>query len=224
MNTKKKTVLAAALVVAIIALAGVGYAAFSDSYKGTTDSGSSTMDVDYVIVKLNSEAYSDVTTGLFVVFDTETTYVTDNYVVEYTWLGSSEVTQNVKIEIPENTDEDPDYYTIKAEVTVPTEYNGNYVLQWKIAGSDWSNYNSTTGAVLQEKTNATATINEWKTGKDILWRYVPDDGTGTGMTTVNTVVPNEDFAPQSSLTLPEITYTVNVNQTHISTFFSNSFL
>lgn len=52
MNTKKKTILGAAFVVSIIALAGVGYAAITNNFQGTTSSANQTVDVDWVKVSL----------------------------------------------------------------------------------------------------------------------------------------------------------------------------
>ena len=57
-RSKKKMVLGAALVVAIMALAGVGYA-WSANFNGTTDAtGTKTVDVDYVTLSLSSANYT----------------------------------------------------------------------------------------------------------------------------------------------------------------------
>lgn len=55
MNTSKKTMLAAALAVAVVALAGVGYAL---SYTATTTNGGNSLDAKYVTLSQDATAFS----------------------------------------------------------------------------------------------------------------------------------------------------------------------
>jgi hypothetical protein len=82
MNNKKKMVLGAAFVVAILALAGVGYA-ITDNFHGTTSSYERDADVDYVKVSLAAGDYSEetlpISTSLY--WDSVTTSAGTQYTV-----------------------------------------------------------------------------------------------------------------------------------------------
>lgn len=218
MNTKKKTVLVAAFIVAILALAGIGYAtAFSDSYKGTTKTETSTYDVDWVRITPGTDAFTPKTTGLYVVYDTVTTYAAGNYVYTYYWLGSTSVSHDVAIEIPNDYGnvEDRDTFTITA--TVDTTTNAiptGYKLQYKVGTEDWQTYSSS--ATLASNITSSA-VDTWITGVEVSWRYVPsqdnignvDDGGASGIA----VTANIGTAvTDNSLTLGAITYTVTATQ------------
>ena len=73
MNSKRKTMLVAAFVVAVVALAGVGYAAATGYTAKTTVSDNTIGDSKYIVIKTNDADYSAAFSGSYV-FNTETSY------------------------------------------------------------------------------------------------------------------------------------------------------
>ena len=174
MMNKKKTILAAALVVAIVALAGVGYAALSPNvYKGETSSVASDYDVDWVIVSLGETGYAPVNT-IHIAFDTATAWDTTTSAPKTTfkWLGSDEVTHNLQITIPADisgdnaNNRDRDSFTLKAEVTFSSSI---YKLQYSITDGTWVNYTSSAALATGQPLDFTA---GYTIQQAIKWRLV----------------------------------------------------
>ena len=205
MNNKKKMVLGAAFVAAIMALAGIGYAAvFSDTYKGTAKSNTQSYDVDYVIVSLGEQSYTPAD-ELYIVYDTATVYNTTTSKEETTfmWLGSTSVLHSVTAKVPteSSTTTDPDDMVLKAEITFSET---GYKVQYK-TDTTWTDYStgdiSTDGIAIEPGDDV-----------EIYWRIVPtdigaqEDGGDSGIT-LTTAVPDTGIVQ-----LPQITYTVIAEQ------------
>ena len=82
MKSKKVTMLAAALVVAVVALAGVGYAT---SYKATTTNDGNDLETTYLVIKQTSGAAYNLDLFKAVFFDTETTGTVSGTEGNYTY-------------------------------------------------------------------------------------------------------------------------------------------
>lgn len=213
MNTKKKTILAAAFVVAIIALAGVGYAAFSTSYKGTTTSATNDFDVDYVVISLDNPAYTAKTENLYVMYDT----ITNASGSTFYWLGSSVISHTVTVTIPTAdtaVTDDPDTYRITATIANSPAIPEGYGVQYKVGNDgEWTLVNGE--IVLQD---STTNISSWSSGKAVQWRFIPLTENDEAVSTAahggddGVEVTFENFVPGSTLQLPAITYTVTAQQ------------
>lgn len=205
MNTKKKTVLAAALVVAIIALAGVGYAAFNTNYTGTTQSDTTTYDVDWVKVTLDS--YGTVgPADTYMLFDT----VNNAGTISYYWNGSTIVTRTATVTIPADAASSNDRDTFTLSITAGAAPSG-YTLQYKVDNeNEWHNYS---GAI--EKTILTASATSQNV--TISYRAVPEAIADTALG-VEGEQPDEhilvaDIAdPASTVVLPALKFTVTGEQ------------
>jgi len=88
MNASKKTMFAAALAVAIIALAGVGYASYATSYKAVTVNDDNDAEVAYV--KATQTDYTGVFNGN-ADFNTYSFGVDTNETIVYTLVGGEEI-------------------------------------------------------------------------------------------------------------------------------------
>ncbi len=208
MNNKKKMVLGAAFIVAIMALAGVGYAAFSDTYKGTTQSAANTYDVDYVIVAVGENGYSTLT-NLYIVYDTSTVSAATP-TTTYQWKGSTNVAHDVEVTIPADygSTQDKDTFKLKAEMTFAG--GSDYKVQYKMGTGSWTNF---TGSDL-----ATGNVEITQSGTtNLIWRIVPDEvesQENEPATPVTVTFTAE--TPAASVELPVITYTVTATQKGVS--------
>ena len=202
MNTKKKTILAAAFVVAIIALAGLGYAATWPGYEGKTSTTdvTNTYDIDYVVVKLDDASYATSATPLYITYDEETTW-DDGLVKTFTWTGSTSITNTVSFEVPTtNAATDPD--TFKLTISAGALTSDLYKLQYKLSDmDDFEDWES--GA-----TYYTATTLSNLNSITIEWRIVPDIEnimtTGAAVADPTTLL--------STINMPVLTYTVTATQ------------
>jgi len=208
MNNKKKMVLGAAFIVAIMALAGVGYATlFSDTYKGTAESKTQEYDVDYVIVTLGGSSYSTLS-NLYIVYDTVTTHPENADVTTFKWKGSTAVSHTVTATVPddEKDGQDPDDLKLKVDVTFSVT---GYKLQYKVGDGTWTTYTAESAihATGEDVTPGNAITIAWRAvPTDIADSNAPEDGGDEGIT-LTTAVPN-----QGVVTLPAITYTVEATQ------------
>ena len=226
MMTKKKTILAAALVVAIVALAGVGYAAFSASYSGTAQqTATNEFDVDWVVITPGTAAYSSVNTELYVMYDTSTAYSNGEIIKTFTWIGSSTVGHYLEVIVPDSDNgqgdsDDPDYYTITASISNFTTPDG-YQLQYRIVGQTAGTWSAYSGSSVTLESNVTSIasnhVNGWDgTSKQVEWRYVPLDGANAATEGVAIADPSFRLTGTYSgyFDLPAIVYSVTANQTN----------
>ena len=97
---RNKVAITAALAIALIALAGVGYAAATHQFNGTTASVEQTVDVDYVVVKLNEEAYTtgtDVASPVAHIWWNTSTAYDSEYTTTYTFADADSIDYVVTI-------------------------------------------------------------------------------------------------------------------------------
>ncbi len=193
MNNKKKMVLGAAFVVAIMALAGIGYAAAASSYQGTTDSETAEVSVNYVKIKLGNNGYLPPET-LNITFDTETSPVISAGAVTgttttYTNPQSDILTYLITVEGEVDDVDTP--VTLTASVASAFSETG-FKLQVKYGDGGWLNFTGTT----LELSTAKATI-------------LADGGT---QFQVQVIQDGELPAggPPATITIPAITFTVEV--------------
>lgn len=143
MNNKKKMVLGAAFVVAIMALAGIGYAAVT-SYNGTTSSKEQTVDVDYVVVKLGNEGYLP-GAEISLVYNTETeATVTAGEVTAitttYNYVESTELTYNIIGE--SDTIVEENNVVLKLNAAEAFDESG-FILEVKYGTGNWTKVSGT---------------------------------------------------------------------------------
>ncbi len=146
MQKNRMIIGAVALVAVSMVFAGVGYAAFTGDYTGTTSSSSDTS-VNYVTVALGAGQY---TVPLALYYDTSNSAGT----ITYTLKEGCETVYDVTITAVPNT-------TASASFTVATDPNptvipgGTLSFQYKLAGGNWTDYS---GAVNVTLTSGSATL------------------------------------------------------------------
>ena len=121
MNSKRKTMLVAALVVAVVAAAGIGYATAA-GYTATTNTNTqnSVADSEYLVIYADSEAYTSFSKAY--AFNTESTYANSKVMVKfgdcYDITGSTLPTnpEEYAIDITESNNE----YSQASHVTTAT--------------------------------------------------------------------------------------------------------
>lgn len=196
MNNKKKMVLGAAFVVAIMALAGIGYA-IADNFHGTTSTSARDADVDFVKVYLRGEDYATtafpIAKSLY--WDTVTSWNTSSSATETQYTaraGGITVDYEVTIDI---TSVEP---TDKIELTVSglsfTGLTGTYTVActWTPSGGSASEVTITDG-------NGTL-ISETAAGSNNI--------TGTFSVTVTPSDSPKSSQPDVKITFPAITFKV----------------
>ena len=200
MNNKKKTILGAAFVVAIMALAGIGYAA-ATSFTGSTNSVAQDVDVDYVSIYLSANAYQATVPagGAHIIYtsvsdSTNTTYTYDSEHVDFL-----DHTVTIDLSAIENTDK------VKLVIT-GTAPDGAYDVyytysQSAISGSEsWTKFTGSINIGSDSTTKASATTDGLYTTGHLGLKVVPHDTSsievahgGAGPSTENATIPALTF-------------------------------
>ena len=133
MNHKKKiTMLGAAFAIAVIALAGVGYAV-TGNYTARTDSATSSYDVDWVVLKLDEDAYTS-PSNIRVVWNEVTTYTNSAYNYAFDFIVADVIEHELTIV---STAADSDELSLTATVSFSSNI---YTLKYSTDGTNYTTY------------------------------------------------------------------------------------
>ncbi len=184
MNNKKKMVLGAAFVVAIMALAGIGYA-ITDNFNGETSAVAKVDDADYVTISLSAENYSTTTLPITKAFywDTETAA---NGTITYTPRSTQGVDYTYDVTIGKNAVEGTD----KLELTIV----GFATITGYTVSCTW---NGTDAEIVGDTvTVASADASTWNVDNEFIVTIAPASAQGT------------TDVPATTVTFPALTFTL----------------
>ena len=186
-NKKKVTLLGVAFIAAVITLAGVGYALSNNSYTAQTTSASGDFDIDWVVLKLNEEAYAG-PGHIEVVWNSETTgYANGHYTIAYDFIESDILTQTL------TKDASASEATTFKLVADGAAFDGSgiYTLKYSVDnGENWLTYKE--GDLFGDGISFTEST------QVIKWKVDADDFTSP--------VNSQDKNPGSAVTMPAIIY------------------
>ncbi len=191
MNNKKKMVLGAAFIVAIMALAGIGYAVAGGQFTAETSSASKYVDVDYATVVLDGNSYTQTTApaGVHILWNTSTASngtVTYNY--NTTHVDKIDYTVTINVDALEAKDK------INLEVTGLSAITGAAIhWAWDSGDETWES-----GAIVIGGNDGTEVPATTVAGEHHLYIWIVPTSPVVGTP-----------APATSYTIPALTFTVN---------------